>query len=472
MVLDNLLQTNLSRFKYLLLSLFLTSCYSKNSEIEKKESNLIIQNKSLSIKNDSLEITLTNIPPKTTTGFIYENEDLVNTYLYFENTSKTNQNQTKKILKTNQNDFIMMFRSFVYINNKSNIHKHDYYINNQIDHLTFDFKNGDVILKNNDNKIVILDEIYEKYTNDYKKNYTSSKATNEIKLKSLENLYIENKKLFSNSNDKIKLAVNELEFLNRLSVIKGNDKRISQYLYNIEKPIWSATLAALFYHNLESIKDSIYKINLNEGNFSDAYKQILPIEVSWHLQQYKDKPYLTYDKNLDWLKKTAYFQSNLNEINPKLKPKNKSKKLISSNVGSFTVTGKLNKATNIKEILQQYKSKYYLLDFWATWCAPCLQNIKTIHNMNLPKDLEIIYVSLDKTKDKEKWLAKSKELNLSNSFLFVENESNKKTLKEMELNELPRYILLDNNFNILNFNLITPQEGDFLKELNNSITNN
>jgi len=48
--------------------------------------------------------------------------------------------------------------------------------------------------------------------------------------------------------------------------------------------------------------------------------------------------------------------------------------------------------------LNLLKSKYILIDFWASWCAPCIRempNIKAISNL-YPKDkLEIISVSLD-----------------------------------------------------------------------------
>jgi hypothetical protein len=89
--------------------------------------------------------------------------------------------------------------------------------------------------------------------------------------------------------------------------------------------------------------------------------------------------------------------------------------------------------------------------------------------MELPKNLETIYISMDKAKDREKWLTKSSELNLNNSFLITENQNNKNIIKEIQLNQLPRYILVDKNFNIIDINMITPQEGDFLKNLKSYI---
>lgn len=94
--------------------------------------------------------------------------------------------------------------------------------------------------------------------------------------------------------------------------------------------------------------------------------------------------------------------------------------------------------------LDELKGKVVLLDFWATWCEPCLASLPGLRDLNkrFGKDnsFVMISVSLDSDEDEAKW----KEFIAKEKMIWVQyRDREKKVQRAFRVNAFPTYILLD-----------------------------
>lgn len=97
--------------------------------------------------------------------------------------------------------------------------------------------------------------------------------------------------------------------------------------------------------------------------------------------------------------------------------------------------------------LSSLKGKYVLLDFWGTWCGPCMTgmpSIKALKDDNINK-LEIIGIAKDK---KEKWLAEIKKGNM-NWIHILNGDGEENFVSKFNITGYPTKILIDPNGKVL-----------------------
>ena len=168
-----------------------------------------------------------------------------------------------------------------------------------------------------------------------------------------------------------------------------------------------------------------------------------------------------------WLINTFYNECKDTEYRNSITKKLNEQK-VSINIKSIDnlllVDGKSVKS--FQSVIKENRGKLVFLDFWASWCSPCREEIpysKKLETFFVGKNIVYFFISLDESV--KNWLdaIREEKLPFDRSFLLLHPQSSS-FIKENKIQTIPRYILIGKHGEIISDDAPRPNDAK-LKEL-------
>ncbi|MBN2617541.1 MAG: TlpA family protein disulfide reductase [Spirochaetales bacterium] len=97
--------------------------------------------------------------------------------------------------------------------------------------------------------------------------------------------------------------------------------------------------------------------------------------------------------------------------------------------------------------LSDYKGKIVVLNFWASWCGPCVQEMPSLENLSkLSNDLNFVVLAVNVGETKETVSSFIKDKGYEMNILL---DSNKAVSNNYGIRSIPTTYILDKNGNIV-----------------------
>ncbi|MEO5945662.1 MAG: TlpA disulfide reductase family protein [Chitinophagaceae bacterium] len=307
-------------------------------------------------------------------------------------------------------------------------------------------------LQNPANAIAKTDSFYKsrkEFLLDYKKNYKISDTFFQIIEKYIKYDYL----------------ADILETLNNADSSLYNRKDLSDSAFSIKDfncdsclfiPTYKSALIAysnflMKQNNILNFSDSFNLISEFFKNNSREFLLFSILKKQINKQSKVDNTlYLTFKKINSNKTYEIYLEENISYLN------NVEQSEISA---STIVRDKAGNEYSFQDILEKQKNKVVLIDFWASWCKPCIYELPFSNKLNKKfskNDVVFIYLSMDK--NISDWKASGKDIQSEEENYILLNTFDSPLAKKMKITGIPRYIVIDKQSAIISSDAPRPSD--------------
>jgi len=276
-----------------------------------------------------------------------------------------------------------------------------------------------------------------------------------------KNTYLKNHLLYS--KEKAKLPDDYFNYIKDLNLNDTSLMRLSDYTDFLK------TYVDLKYY-LKVENDSIRKYDRN------LKTKIQIIVIDENFENSKIRDYLLCNTMLSQIEDLSVDSADLTRFESLCQSKN----LVSDVKAKFNNISPLlkgQKAPGFKIIsqsnqvisLDDFKGKYLYMDFWATYCVPCIREIPYLNHLEKEyKGRNIVFLGICIESRKEHWEKIISDKKPSGIQIWLDKDQTDKIKKDFKITVEPTYVLIDKNGKFVDSRAPGPSEN--IKEILNKLS--
>ena len=118
--------------------------------------------------------------------------------------------------------------------------------------------------------------------------------------------------------------------------------------------------------------------------------------------------------------------------------------------------------------IAKYSGKYILLDFWGTWCVPCIELIPELKKMNSDfsdKNFELISVAFDDNPAKVTDFVVKEDMSWSHLFVSTSQNDDNSVINKLKISKYPTTILISPEGKIIGRDLTMDELFGIMNEI-------
>ena len=123
-----------------------------------------------------------------------------------------------------------------------------------------------------------------------------------------------------------------------------------------------------------------------------------------------------------------------------------------------------NEQFDFNKLLEKHRGRLVYVDFWASHCVPCYAAMpysKDLASTYKDQAISFIYISIDTEYERWLWgMDKAEISSYPNSFMVNKEAANNSFLAQLEINEIPRYLLFNKKGELVQYRAFGPKTSE------------